>query len=61
MFRGVDNAAWRLETSLNRLPGFGALNCNTIEGALIRGFRKYAQEGTFDGKSEWYVISVAQH
>ena len=61
VFRGADNASWPLETSLVRLPGLMASNSKTLEHSLIRSFRKYAKTGTFDDKSEWYVLAVAQH
>lgn len=61
VFRGADNANWPLETSIVRLPGFTASNSKTVERSLIRSFRKYAKAGTFDDKSEWYVMAVAQH
>ncbi len=61
VFRGADNACWPLETSLVRLPGFVPTNSKTVERSLIRSFRKYAKAGTFDDKSEWYVMAVAQH
>jgi hypothetical protein len=32
-----------------------------LEDALIRSFRKYADSGAYDGKSEWYILAVAQH
>jgi hypothetical protein len=61
VFRGADNAEWPLETSLVRLRGFMPSNSKTVERSLIRSFRKYAHAGTFDDKSEWYVMAVAQH
>jgi hypothetical protein len=61
VFRGADNAKWPLETSIVRLAGFAPANSKTIERSLIRSFRKYAKAGTFDDKSEWYVLAVAQH
>jgi hypothetical protein len=61
VFRGADDAQWPLETSLIRLRGFCQGNSKTIERSLIRSFRKYAQAGSFDDKSEWYVMAVAQH
>ena len=61
VFRGSDDAAWPLETSLVRLPGFCSTNSKVVERSLIRSFRKYAKAGTFDDKSEWYVMAVAQH
>jgi FRG domain len=36
-------------------------NINLLERSLIRSFRKYANAGAFDDKSEWYVLAVAQH
>lgn len=61
VFRGMDVAEWDLETSLQRLPKKLPTNTSIIENSLIRSFRKYASEGTFDEKSEWYVLAVAQH
>jgi hypothetical protein len=61
VFRGTENAGWCLETSLVRLRGFEPSNSKTVERSLIRSFRKYAQAGSFDNKSEWYVMAVAQH
>lgn len=61
LFRGVDDASWELETSLDRLPKQQKTNTQLIEKSLIRSFRKYADSGTFDKKSEWYVLAVAQH
>jgi hypothetical protein len=61
VFRGVDDASWPLQTSLRRLPGVTSQNINLVERSLIRSFRKYANAGAFDDKSEWYVLAVAQH
>ncbi len=61
VFRGTDNYTWPLETSIVRLPGFSEPNSKTVERSLIRSFRKYAKSGSFDDKSEWYVMAVAQH
>jgi FRG domain len=61
VFRGVDDATWTLQTSLKRLPGVVSQNINLLERSLIRSFRKYANAGAFDDKSEWYVLAVAQH
>lgn len=61
VFRGVDDSSWLLQTSLKRLPGVSAKNIDLIERSLIRSFRKYANAGAFDDKSEWYVLAVAQH
>lgn len=61
VFRGMDVATWELATSLQRLPKKLNTNTNLIERSLIRSFRKYANSGAFDEKSEWYVLAVAQH
>lgn len=61
MFRGMDNADWELETSLQRLPKKQTTDTKIVERSLIRSFRKYANSGAFDEKSEWYVLAVAQH
>jgi hypothetical protein len=61
VFRGVDNAEWTLQTSLQRLPGVTQSNIDMLERSLIRSFRKYANAGAYDDKSEWYVLAVAQH
>ena len=61
VFRGMDNAEWGLETSLQRLPKETGVQTQLIERSLVRSFRKYASAGTFDEKSEWYVLAVAQH
>jgi len=61
VFRGMDVANWELSTSLQRLPKKQNTNTGLIERSLIRSFRKYANAGAFDEKSEWYVLAVAQH
>ena len=61
VFRGVDDSSWPLQTSLQRLPGISTENIDLVERSLIRSFRKYANAGAFDDKSEWYVLAVAQH
>jgi hypothetical protein len=61
VFRGIDVANWDLVTSLQRLPRNTNSRPKVIERALIRAFRKYASAGSFDQKSEWYVLAVAQH
>jgi hypothetical protein len=60
VFRGMDVSTWELETSLQRLPKAPG-KTKLIEASLIRSFRKYANAGAFDNKSEWYVLAVAQH
>jgi len=61
LFRGMDNAEWTFQTSLQRLSKEPSADCKLIERSLIRSFRKYASAGSFDEKSEWYVLAVAQH
>ena len=61
IFRGVDNAQWKLQSSLERLPKNHGTQPSLVEDSLIRSFRKYANAGLFDEKSEWYVLAVAQH
>ncbi len=60
-FRGMDCANWDLVTSLQRLPRKATTQPRIVERALIRAFRKYASAGSFDERSEWYVLAVAQH
>ena len=61
VFRGADCSDWPLKTSLVRLRGLDAKNATKLERSMIRTFRKYANAGAFDDKSEWYVLAVAQH
>jgi FRG domain len=61
VFRGLDCANWDLETSLQRLPRKATTRPRVVERGLIRAFRKYASAGSFDERSEWYVLAVAQH
>ncbi len=56
-FRGVDDAAYDLSTSLNRV-------CNgflDLESNLIRNFKKYASTKLSAGNSFWQLVSQAQH
>ena len=57
----MDDASWSLETSLDRLPKQQTTDIRLVERSLVRSFRKYANAGSFDEKSEWYVLAVAQH
>jgi hypothetical protein len=57
----MDFADWNLVTSLQRLPRNANTRPRVVERALVRAFRKYASAGSFDEKSEWYVLAVAQH
>jgi hypothetical protein len=57
VFRGMSDASWPLQTSLERL----GTPPHVVEDALIRSFRKYAPRGTFAEDSEWEALAVAQH
>ena len=61
VFRGVDNAAWELQTSVQRLPKISTTRPDIVERSLLRSFRKYASAGVFDKQSEWYILAVGQH
>ena len=56
-FRGMQNAAHDLRTSLMRL---GEAH-ETLEAHLLRNFRKYAQRDAVPGDSVWNWLAVAQH
>jgi len=55
-FRGRNDAAEDLATSLQRLGGDAA-----IEGHLLRNFRKYAQPEAVPFDSVWNWLALAQH
>lgn len=61
VFRGMDVAAWSLQTGLQRLPKNQNSRTDIVERSLLRNFRKYASAGALDRTSEWYVLAVAQH
>jgi hypothetical protein len=56
-FRGVGDSAHDLCTTLSRL-GDGA---RSLEGHILRNFRKYAQRTAVPGDSVWNWLAVAQH
>jgi hypothetical protein len=56
-FRGMQDAAGDLSTSLHRLGGPFAQH----EGHLLRNFRKYAHRDSVPGDSVWNWLSLAQH
>ena len=56
-FRGMQNAAADMSTSLSRLGGPYAQQ----EGHLLRNFRKYAHLNAVPGDSSWNWLSLAQH
>ena len=51
VFRGLDRADWRLATSFERLNPQGPPQI--VERASLRAFRRYANAGAFDDKSDW--------
>jgi hypothetical protein len=55
-FRGRNDAAEDLSTSLQRLGGDAAL-----EGHLLRNFRKYARREAEPSDSVWNWLALAQH
>jgi hypothetical protein len=56
-FRGMQDAAADLSTSLSRLGGPYARQ----ENHLLRNFRKYAHRDAVPGDSTWNWLSLAQH
>lgn len=56
-FRGMDDAARGLETSLMRLGG----DARALERALLRTFRKYARRHVEFDDRIWSWLAVAQH
>lgn len=56
-FRGLSDAAYRLETTLARLGGDFA----SLERHLLRNFKKYAHRSVVERDSLWHWLSVAQH
>src|SRR5918995_405796 len=56
-FRGRWDAAADLGTSLKRLGG----NASSLEGHLLRNFRKYAARDAVPVDSLWNWLALAQH
>jgi hypothetical protein len=56
-YRGLDRAAYTLVTSLYRLGGDFA----SLEGHLLRNFKKYAHRDVVERNTDWHWLSVAQH
>jgi hypothetical protein len=56
-YRGRNDAAEDLRTSLHRLGGEPA----SVEGHLLRNFRKYAQREAVPFDSVWNWLALAQH
>jgi hypothetical protein len=61
VFRGMDVASWELQSSLQRLAKTQTTRSKIVEQSLLRSFRKYANAGTFDKQSQWYILAVGQH
>lgn len=57
VFRGADEAAYSLKTSLIRLGG----NFTDLEPHLLRNFRKYAHRNIVERDTMWHWLSLAQH
>jgi hypothetical protein len=57
VFRGVDDAAYGLATSLSRL----GRNFRELEPHLLRNFRKYAHRDIVERDTLWHWLSLAQH
>jgi hypothetical protein len=57
IYRGVNDASYRLLTSLQRLGG----PYPRLERHLLRNFRKYAHRDSAPGNSVWNWLAVAQH
>lgn len=56
-FRGMADADWKLQTSLER----HWKSPPSVEGPSLRAFGKYASSGTLSGGSEWERLAIAQH
>lgn len=57
VFRGMNDAAYPLQTTLAQLgDGFAAM-----ERHLLRNFRKYAQGNLVEADTPWHWLSLAQH
>jgi hypothetical protein len=56
-YRGLDRANHTLVTSLYRLGGDFA----SLEGHLLRNFKKYAHRDLVEHDTDWHWLSVAQH
>lgn len=57
LFRGMDDASWKLQTTLMRLGG----DFTQVERALLRNFRKYAPNAVVEQDSVWNWLALAQH
>lgn len=57
IYRGINDGAHRLHTSLQRLGG----PFDRLEKHIIRNFKKYAHRDASHGSSVWNWLAVAQH
>jgi len=57
VYRGLDNVAYDLNTSLMRLGG----TFEDLEQHLLRNFKKYARLDSSDTSSIWNWMAIAQH
>lgn len=57
LFRGLDDASWKLETTLMRLGG----DYVAVEKPLLRNFRKYAPDAVVEQDTVWNWLALAQH
>jgi hypothetical protein len=59
VFRGVDDEAFSLETSINRFVGdSGEWH---LEPLLLRNFAQYARSEIDEPRSVWHLLAIAQH
>jgi aminoglycoside phosphotransferase len=58
VFRGHENKDWNLTTTLERLIAPHTLR---RELALLRNFKKYAENEVTKCESDWHWLSIAQH
>jgi hypothetical protein len=57
VYRGVDDADWGLDTSLQRLGP----HCGSVEGPLLRNFLKYAGPRDIPSDALFFKLALAQH
>ena len=62
VFRGLDDAAWRLKTKFIRLINrTDPIPPDQKEDGMIRSFRKYADRFLSRGTTFWHRLSLGQH
>jgi hypothetical protein len=57
VYRGVADASWGLQTSLQRIGS----HFENVEGPLLRNFLKYAGPGQIPSEALLFQLAVAQH